>query len=342
MGDTFLRLFLTQCELTADDFHPDTAFTLREDANIDILIQNDREAIVIENKIGAGDQERQLERYARIITGRQLRYRIFYLTLTGHPPSDQSVGELAHRPDFPDLVRCISYQVHIQQWLTGCIQAAALRPGLRETLVQYQQLIRKMTGNTMSEAEKQEVLRLVQSGQNALHAHKIARNWAHVRWHTEFDFWQELRAAITADKFEISREREYTTDLIDRVVHGQRNRNPWYGLVLPRPHLSAPGVAVSMMIERGDGRLYYGYRVVSADEELRKQVYDSIVAKTAELRYNKSDKWPLVSRVSQDINFESFSSPETVVLANPATRKSTVDALWAEVKEFMRKVEAVL
>ena len=342
MGDVFLRLFLVHCELTAADFHLDTAFTLRENANIDILIQNDREAIIIENKIGAGDQERQLERYADIVTGRRLRYRIFYLTLTGHVPSSQSSGKLAQREDYHELVRCISYQQHIQNWLTECIQSAVLKPGLRETLVQYQQLIRKMTGNTMFEAEKQEVLKLMRVGQNALQASVIARNWAHVRWHTEFDFWQELRAAIVGDNYSISTEREYTPDLIDSVVHGKRNRNPWYGLVLPKPQYSIPGVTVSFMIERGNERLYYGYRVVSTDDKLRQQVYVDFVAKTAELRIRNTDKWPLVSHSLANINFEVFNSSDTVALANPITRKATIEALWTEIKKFMDKVEAVL
>lgn len=341
-GNRFLELFLQQCGITSDEFNLDTARTLRESNNIDILLHTNHEAIIIENKIWAGDQNRQLERYATVVDNKRLKYRILYLTLNGHPPTDQSVGKLAKRADFDTLIICISYAQQIQSWLLECIKEAALRPPLRETLVQYLSLVKSLTGNTMSESEKQSVLQLMQSGQNAIGAHILVRNWNHVRWHTEYDFWQDLAGIIEEDGFQIAPERRYSQELISRVVHYQRNRNPWYGISILMPSFDMVGSPIKLMIERSDGVLYYGILATSPDTATRKQAYSIIVAAVRHLHYGKSESWPVVVDSKSHINFESFSHPDTVGLANPVVRKEAVEALWKDVRAFMQQIETAL
>ena len=40
--------------------------------------------------------------------------------------------------------------------------------------------------------EKAEVLNVLQEGDNAKWAHKIVANWNHLRWHTEWEYWEAL------------------------------------------------------------------------------------------------------------------------------------------------------
>ena len=62
-GDAFLRLFLQLLEI--DDFPSQQARVHCEYENVDIFVAADQRAIIIENKVYAGDQHRQLERYFR-------------------------------------------------------------------------------------------------------------------------------------------------------------------------------------------------------------------------------------------------------------------------------------
>ena len=188
MGSAFLAFFAEIIE--APTLNYDSVQVFREHANIDILIQDNQHAIVIENKIYANDQYKQLKRYYEYASNSYYKPTLFYLTLHGTEASDWSVSDLGEQ------VHLISYREQIDQWLTQCIKEATTRPTLRETIVQYQNLIRQLTGNTMSENEKQEILHIVSQYDNAEKAVIIARNWAHVRWHTEWNFWNDLLTLI--------------------------------------------------------------------------------------------------------------------------------------------------
>lgn len=111
----------------------------REYYDIDILIINaDKKAIIIENKIKAEDQQEQLKRYYKIL--KELGYsdiHLLYLTLDGRDPSYNSVGDLD--------CKLISYEELIP-WLERCQKRAYDEPELRESLIQYLLLVRKLTG----------------------------------------------------------------------------------------------------------------------------------------------------------------------------------------------------
>lgn len=91
----------------------------RERNHIDILVTNtsqsgERVALIIENKVGAGDQEKQIQRYVRSLINEGYDIAsiyVWYLSPDGHAPSAQSVGEYA------DKVTAISYRGDIWPWM---------------------------------------------------------------------------------------------------------------------------------------------------------------------------------------------------------------------------------
>lgn len=116
----------------------------REKDNIDLLIFTpDGSTIIIENKINAADQPRQLERYYQTAVRKHKRkpdqVHIFYLTLDRHEPSKNSKGKLK----VP--VHLISYRDEIMEWLESCVSASADHPNIKETINQYRQLVMKLT-----------------------------------------------------------------------------------------------------------------------------------------------------------------------------------------------------
>ena len=79
---------------------------------IDIKITNNlnhNNAIIIENKIDANDQEKQLIRYNESCKN----VPILYLTLFGNKPSTSSAGAIIEGDNYV----CISYKEHIVKWI---------------------------------------------------------------------------------------------------------------------------------------------------------------------------------------------------------------------------------
>lgn len=169
-GDTYLKAFLSTVGKSdfLSDFDTSTASINTEfsasNGRMDILITNDkRQAIIIENKIYAPDQPEQLKRYNNFALNKyhEGNYAIFYLTLWGSEASEQSAKGVKYT--------CISYKETILTWLEHCIQLSAQKPLVRETMIQYANLIKELTNQTMDTKSKSELLELMMN-----HAEEVA------------------------------------------------------------------------------------------------------------------------------------------------------------------------
>lgn len=95
--------------------------------SIDILITyNDGKkkfAIAIENKINAGDQPKQLERYNNYFKNQYGPfYILIYLTKSGTKPSQKSIREDLYLELInSENIQLISYNYHIKSWLKNTI-----------------------------------------------------------------------------------------------------------------------------------------------------------------------------------------------------------------------------
>jgi len=110
-----------------------------ESGRTDIVIFGGQATIVIENKINAGDGEGQLARYREDFPDAT----IIYLTLYGRLPSDYSTGGDKGAYDLS-----ISYQKHIVNWLEQCKENSANFSYVRETIAQYINLLKSLTGQS--------------------------------------------------------------------------------------------------------------------------------------------------------------------------------------------------
>ncbi len=144
------------------DFDLNGVMVERERDNIDILVSNTaRQAVVIENKIWAGDQPEQLKRYHESLRERGFEDKnihLLYLTPHGHDPSEDSQGGLD--------VACISYVDTLPPWLEGCRQRACDEPELRESIAQYLHLARKLTGTNLGRKYMNELRDLLEKENN--------------------------------------------------------------------------------------------------------------------------------------------------------------------------------
>lgn len=123
--------------------------------SIDILITfQKRKPIVIENKIYAKDQPKQLYRYSLYKGG---NCTLYYLNLFGKPPSKESLHTLTDS-DF----ETISYNSQILQWLEQCLCITKTGSIVENAIKQYQILIKRLT-NTMDKPLEDNLNKLIAS-----------------------------------------------------------------------------------------------------------------------------------------------------------------------------------
>jgi hypothetical protein len=170
----------------------------RTGGRVDIYIEDESGvSICIENKIYAGDQFAQIERY---YNHNAEKNKVYYLNLFGSEPSIESKGILNVNEHFFIL----SYKEHIINWLRLCLKETFDSPILRETIRQYIILLQKLT-NTMDNKEQSELMTLMLN--NYEEASFIASNFNKakddIKESVRMLTYKNLRETIS-DRFEIS------------------------------------------------------------------------------------------------------------------------------------------
>ena len=150
---------------------------------IDILLKfTNGETLSIENKINAGDQYQQLQRYCNY---NYPNNRVYYLNLYGDNPNPNSIGDLECDQDY----FIISYRNQILTWLDLCIKEASNQPILRESIKQYIILIKKLT-NTLENTEHEKFKGLIFDFLEE--AEYISSNFSRVIYETKEAFRNKL------------------------------------------------------------------------------------------------------------------------------------------------------
>ena len=126
---------------------------------IDILVTSSDYGLIIENKIYAGDQDKQLTRYDNY--GKETfgagGYLLVYLTLYGYDASKESTAtKSAEEVGYLRL----SYAEDILRWLEQCVRLADNKPLVRESLNQYIRTIKQLTYQDMNQEDIEKIIDL--------------------------------------------------------------------------------------------------------------------------------------------------------------------------------------
>jgi hypothetical protein len=98
---------------------------------IDIYIETPVLVIAIENKINAGEQEKQIKRTALYCKSKKKPYQVVYLTKNG------ALSETAGGEKYTPL----SYEIHIKKWLERCLVLSAEYPVVYTGIKFYADLV---------------------------------------------------------------------------------------------------------------------------------------------------------------------------------------------------------
>lgn len=348
-NDTFLKLFLKTLpienfEIENVKIYP-TEFQKSEFNEIDILIINriSKQAIIVENKIGAGDSNHedrgQLEGYFELIHTLENipkeNINVFYLTLDGHLPTSESLGKYELLENMNG--RTIDYEHEIQNWLTLCLNECIFQPYLRESIIQYINLIKQMTNDNTNIQERMEIRNLISnSNENMISAKLLVDNFKHVKWHTAMDFWNELCLELEKKGFKI--HSKPNQENITNTTHYEVYKKSYessndYGI-----HFSSTSrMELFIWNGTGDNWIYWGLEKKLLIPEQLNRINSTLTHDSCFFQISENEYWKYFNlNDDENIFFPDFSYKGTFDLINGNHRKMIIETkLVPEICSFL-------
>jgi len=334
-GNKFLNLFIQQFEIKNINSEQVKIYVEKHIGNktdttggrIDILIEDDKKnTIIIENKIYADDQYKQLVRYHNYSNS-----NIFYLNLYGTEPTKESCGELLIDKDF----KVISYKNDIIDWLENCKKESASLPLLREGISHYINLIKYLTGQSNNSTMEKEIRDLIAlTPQNIKTAIKIANSTEDAKIKLQWIFWKKLREKFELKGIQLLDEKENKTvtwSKVESFYTKTRNRDKFYGLWTKIYEKDNITIHYGIEIEN---EIYFGFTIERnykggiSDKTEYKEIRKAL--KEINSKYVSENEWWLGSRyVIPELNFKDFN---TEAIFNLADREN-LDKIAIEIVE---------
>jgi len=308
-GSKFLELFLKEIEIELPSL--DVAI-FKEKFNIDILIESKPKAIIIENKIDTQDHSNQLSNYLNTIKSRGYRdenISLIYLTLLEEEPNEESIR---------DKVINITYSEHIRNWIESCIKEVATIPTLRETLVQYLNLINKLTHQSHYKGFILEVKDFLLKDNNLKMLLNIEESIIEAKIEVQLIFWKELMTNLQPHyKFEFFNENENSTieKSINKYYKKQKNKKE-YGYKYKLDN------NLYFFIQLDD-EIFYGFHFPNEDN-----ISNSQLEKLEKINVNEGKDWKYTDK---ELNFEKFNTPNVLDLLNKTTREEDITKISNEI-----------
>lgn len=355
LSDFYLRAFLDICGYSPQfvtnllapgvEVHPNE-YNLSEWDDIDILIINKRTAfaLFIENKIYARDSNHdeygQLEGYYQVLMDKyhipEKNLEVIFLS-PGREPSDKSIGN--RYPRLREILKVIHYNDVIIEWLDTCLKGAVDKPFLRETILQYIKLIQEMTNNTSVE-ERLEVKNLIgKSKDNMASAKLLVENFKHVKWHTVYDFWNELTLKLQSVGYEIT--EAVKPDDIAFITHNEQYKQGYKSLQFGVDFMVKTGLPMYVWYEYGSNLCYGIWNTKSSPKYMRKVkkllTLENSTMTDEEFPINKDFNFP----EEEQIVFSDFSRTGTFNLINDDYRHKIIEKITAEIQRFVEQLENI-
>ncbi|PAW95241.1 hypothetical protein CKK33_17730 [Mucilaginibacter sp. MD40] len=238
-----------------------------EGGRIDIVITDgNKNSVIIENKIYAGDQRNQLVRYHRFHNNAD----IIYLTLDGKLPSEWSKGDLLEDTHY----KCFSYKTDVLRWLELCRKEVAVLPIIREAITHYINLVKHLTRQTINQNMQEEVSTIIKS--NLEEAWLISENLDNACQKIADDFFDDLKKTYEEKGFV--------------CIHNINLSNNFTSINIWKKNWQ--NVSISIMVHSYGKNMIYG---VLLNDSLENRLPDDIIKELRLMPDNTgtgSEKWP--------------------------------------------------
>lgn len=276
----------------------------KEHEKIDILISNDNQAIVIENKIFAIDsyhnegEKHQLDTYCDVMLKEGKTYIIaIYLALNTRDPKGI---EIAYKP----LIK-IDYQRHILKWIRKCIEITDNSFILKNILLQYESIIIGLTSNVKRATDLKNLINnnIEKAWNEKNYICEKMGDFKHAKWLTINDFWLELAQALS-NKLKIDICKKSNIEEITKVAHDKKgstginfkleNGKEWY--------------------IRNDNKNGLSYGKILEDMSIKR---------------DEDEDW---FKIPNNFKFTKFNDQETFKLINTVNREKKINEIIEEIK----------
>jgi hypothetical protein len=306
--DIFLKIFLDEMNI---EYNVNIFEVYKEQYNIDILLKSKNQVIIIENKIDTQDHSNQLNRYVDIIKKQgynEDEIKVIYLTLYGEEPNE-----------FIEDIILLSYSQDIKNWITKCIEKVAQKPTLRETLIQYLNLINKLTYKADNQGFIMEVKELLLQKENLKTILNIEDAVIGAKIEIQLKFWKELLdylqdAQYRFDFYSIYGDRDIKASVY-KYYTKKKNRKD-YGFEYQIDN------NLYFFIEIRDN-IYYGFYFkdnTNIDRQI--EILDKLVIEWEE---------PYWRYPTKKLNFEQFNNENILDLLDNNKRKIDIKSISDEV-----------
>ena len=354
-GAAFLELFLELEELKSSksgEYKNPETFRVSKEAStdqgqIDILLENEEACIVIENKIYAGDQYRQLARYyeAAKKRGPEKRIELVYLTLDGSPPSDDSLDGLPI-----ERVTRLSYSKHIIDWLEDCMKLQEVQrvSPIREIVFQYRDLLKQLTGQYTNKGLSVDMKNILVKNKNYELIPELEKMILEFRVHTQLKFWDELAdripKAVDNSCVRHNQSKGASESEIRHYYQGGRNRL-YLGTTFRLDSFFWKQTEIALRIELGDGgRVYYGFVLFEDSRSVEtcdNTKYDMLAEKLSGNDFKRT-KWWIGWKYPRRRDFKfplDYSGENRKHLQDDGSRAESIRELVTEIAEAVTQLK---
>ncbi|WP_192551872.1 PD-(D/E)XK nuclease family protein [Pseudomonas sp. IzPS59] len=320
-GTALLNLLLKR--LGIQNFDSENAIVEVEYQNIDILVRNQsKQAVIIENKIYAGDQDEQLWRYHQRMQAEGYgEIWTTYLTLDGSEPSEQS------RKSLPVVL--LSYEAEIIAWLKDCIPLVAREPGVRESVFQYIELLQKLTSSDQGEIYMSKLKEQILLGENLFVIADINHAFKSVLFDLQFDIWDRMAAYQESHYPQLGTPENSATKEAISAYYKKAKNSKYFGLTFPFTFMNG-GVYIAL-----DHRLYVGFY---CDGEQFSEDREHLLALSREIAPSTRNSGNLFWKYSTfNVNLHAPSNEDLALLRDPETREAIAVNLINDAHELWHR-----
>jgi hypothetical protein len=328
-GDSLLKLFLEKFNLAIP---PEINASVDvEYKNIDILIRYNNTAIIVENKIYAGDQKEQLSRYFEAMRSEGFsNIKIIYLTLTAYPPSKDSTANLSK--DFIEQhLMNASYEQDIYELIQRYIELSATDAALREALIQYLDIISKLTHKLESKEHMDELKNLLKSSDNISKIPALLSAYNEVLVDYQLDIWNKIAEGMRREFGPLCddsiTEQEAPRKLVKAYVDNRRN-SKYLGISYELKDYDN-----SYLYVEQDHRIYFGVYCSNGKKSNEYKRIENAVEPLSNAEV--WDTMPVAFYVEPRVNFKNLSPNELTYLSSENNRQIYADYIITKFQEIM-------
>lgn len=301
-GAVFLKLFfeivlkleISNAELKTARVHRE--YSINERRRIDLVIETSKRLIPIEVKIYAYDQQKQCFDYYQTA----INSNVFYLTLNGSNPSQESAQGLTRADQGYLEVTCISFAIDIIHWLDQCIkQSNTLKiASIREVILQLMSVIRQLTNQLEDDKEMEIKELLMKSPANMRSATAIEKSIVEAKQELIQKLFKSIEEKVGAKK--LDNRFDYEADKGKKISDYYRySKSSLPGISYLYKQEVKDNVDIWVRVEI-DWRLYIGYCCPVKNENAGQQLTDKEIKKILKMEPEIDSWWAYWELIPND------------------------------------------